>query len=70
MADGEDILYRPVLEGLLDPLALADGRASLGLVMRLNEAIDVRNENQHRRAKAEAARAKLKHRGRLPPMLR
>lgn len=59
MEDGEDILYRPVLAGRLDARALDDGSISLEGVMRLNEAIDVENENRFRAHKAAEARAKI-----------
>ncbi|MNK60452.1 hypothetical protein D3C87_795860 [compost metagenome] len=62
MEEGEDILYRPVMAGKLDVRALTDGSVSLGQIMRLNEAIDVENENQYRATKAAEARAK-----RVPP---
>lgn len=58
MEDGEDILYRPVMAGKLDVRALTDGSISLGQIMRLNEAIDVENENRHRAHLAAVARAK------------
>lgn len=52
MIEHEDVLYRPVLRGLLDPRALTDGSISLGEIALLNEAIDIQDENQHRAQKA------------------
>lgn len=60
MGDGEDILYRPVMEGRLPESALYDGSVSLARVMRLNDAIDVERENRHRAAQAAEAKAKAK----------
>jgi len=58
MMEGEDLLYRPVLRGILDPRALDDGSISLGRIMLLNEAIDVEDENKHRFAIAIAEKQK------------
>lgn len=64
MGDGEDILYRPVIEGKLDVRALTDGSISLGGVMRLNNAIDVEKENRFRAARAAEAKVKREQRRR------
>lgn len=55
MIDGEDFIYRPVTEGILDPRALEDGSIGLYGIMLLNEALDVKAENQHRARKAAEA---------------
>lgn len=64
MDGGEDALYRPVLAGVLDPRALDDGSISLYGVMLLNEALDVREENQHRAQRALRAAAEAEQRRR------
>lgn len=53
MADSEDWLFRPVFRGLLKAESLVDGSVDLEYVALLNEAIDVENENTHRRNKVE-----------------
>lgn len=60
MHDGEDLLYRPVLAGVLDAAALDDPSYSLGQIMLLNEALDVKAENEYRFNKALDERAKKK----------
>lgn len=52
MAEGEDWLMRPVLEGLCKYESLIDGTLSLFDIVRLNEALDVRDENTYRITKA------------------
>ena len=49
MADGEDWLMRPAMEGLCryESLVTVSG-LGLGDVARMNEALDVRDENQRR----------------------
>lgn len=58
MMENEDILYRPVLRGILPESALWDGSISLGRIMLLNEAIDVEEENKYRQSKALAEKAR------------
>lgn len=48
MVEGEDPLFRPVVEGMLRAESLVDGSVDLAYVMLLNEAIDVRWENERR----------------------
>lgn len=48
MSDGEDWLMRPVLEGLCKYEALVDGTLGLFDLVRMNEALDVREENTFR----------------------
>lgn len=48
MNDEEDWIMRPVLEGLCKYESLVDGTLNLADVARMNEAIDVRDENQAR----------------------
>ena len=52
MAEGEDWLMRPVLEGLCKYESLIDGTLGLEDIARMNEAIDVKNENEARYRKA------------------
>ena len=52
MEDGEDWLMRPVLEGLCKYESLFDGALGLVDFARMNAALDVRDENQARRNKA------------------
>lgn len=48
MTSGEDWLLRPVLAGLCRFESLTDGTLSLADVADLNEALDVRAENEAR----------------------
>ena len=48
MASGEDWLMRPVLEGLCSYESLINGMLDLFDVARMNEALDVRMENERR----------------------
>lgn len=48
MPDGEDWLLRPVLEGCCRYESLLDGTLDLEDVARLNDALDVRAENEAR----------------------
>lgn len=48
MADGEDWLMRPVVEGLCSYEALVDGSLGLYDLVRMNEALNVREENTYR----------------------
>lgn len=52
MPDGEDWLLRPVLEGCCRYESLLDGTLSLEDVAGLNDALDVRAENEARYIKA------------------
>jgi hypothetical protein len=48
MGSGEDWLMRPVLEGMCRYESLKDGSLELLDIARMNDAIDVRNENERR----------------------
>ena len=52
MADGEDWLMRPVGEGMCRYESLLDGTLGLEDIARMNDFIDVRDENQRRFRKA------------------
>ena len=52
MADGEDWIMRPVGEGMSRYENLIDGTLDLTDVARMNEYLDVRDENQRRYRKA------------------
>lgn len=52
MGSGEDWLMRPVLEGLCKYESLKDCALDLQDVATMNEALDVRAENQNRQRKA------------------
>lgn len=52
MASGEDWLMRPVVEGMTRYEAIHDPSLGLEDFARMNEALDVRNENEARMAKA------------------
>jgi hypothetical protein len=52
MLKGEDWLMRPVLQGLCKYESLKDGTLSLEDIARMNEALDVREENVYRIQKA------------------
>lgn len=60
MQEGEDLLYRPVLAGVMDESVIDDPRRTLGEIMLLNEALDVKAENEYRFNKALDERAKKK----------
>lgn len=53
MGDDEDWVMRPVLEGLCRYESLKDATLDLEDVAKMNEALDVRNENEHRYRKAQ-----------------
>jgi hypothetical protein len=53
MTDGEDYIYRPVLRGLVRIESLLDGTVGLLTVAKLNEALDVENENHNRMRSAQ-----------------
>lgn len=48
MADGEDWLLRPVAEGFCRYESLIDGTLDLEDIARMNDAIDVKSENELR----------------------
>lgn len=48
MIDGEDWLMRPVLEGCCHYESLINGALDLEDIDRMNEALDVREENRRR----------------------
>ena len=48
MASGEDWLMRPVLEGLCKYESLLNGTLDLVDIARMNEALDVKFENERR----------------------
>jgi hypothetical protein len=54
MASGEDWIMRPVIEGLCSYESLINGTLDLFDIARLNEAIDVRLENERRMHEAMA----------------
>jgi hypothetical protein len=53
MADEEDWLLRPVLEKLCQYESLKDGTLDLEDLAKMNDAIDVRSENERRYRKAQ-----------------
>jgi len=55
MTDGEYWVMRPVLEGMCNYESLINGAIDLVDLARMNEAIDVRNENRTRAEEALAA---------------
>lgn len=46
MAESEDWLMRPVIDGLCKYESLIDGTLDLADVAKMNEALDVRAENE------------------------
>lgn len=52
MADEEDWLMRPVLEGMCKYESLLDGTIGLVDIARMNEALEVKWENERRYRKA------------------
>ena len=48
MGSKEDWLMRPVLEGLCRYESLTDGTLDLFDIARMNDALDVRSENERR----------------------
>lgn len=52
MGDDEDWVMRPCLEGLCKYESLKDGTLDLADIARMNDALDVRNENENRYRKA------------------
>jgi hypothetical protein len=54
METGEDWLMRPVLEGLCKYESLLDGTLDLADIARMNDALNVKQENERRIAAALA----------------
>lgn len=52
MSTGEDWIMRPVLRGLCRYESLVDGHLDLFDIARMNEALDVTDENERRLAVA------------------
>lgn len=52
MPDGEDWLWRPVAEKLCSYESVKDGTLDIEDIAKMNDIIDVRNENQSRYRKA------------------
>ena len=52
MHEGEAWLLRPVMEGMCRYESLIDGTLDLEDIVIMNEAIDIRAENQYRMEKA------------------
>lgn len=53
MGNGEDWILRPVLEGMCRYESLKDGALDLEDVAKMNDALDVRAENENRYRKAQ-----------------
>ena len=53
LSEVESFLLRPVMEGLCKYESLIDGTLDLCDIMKLNDALDVRYENQHRYQEAQ-----------------
>lgn len=53
LPDGEDWVFRPVLEGLCLYESLKDGTLDLEDLAKMNEALDVKFENENRYRKAQ-----------------
>lgn len=47
MPDGEDWLYRPILEGLCKYESLKDGSIDLEDIAIMNDALDCKLDNDH-----------------------
>lgn len=52
MPEGEDYIFRPVLEGLCKYESLKDGTLNLSDIAKMNDALDVKYENEKRFRKA------------------
>ena len=48
MTSEEDLLFRPLLEGMIKYESLKNGEVDLLDVTKMNEALDVKFENQRR----------------------
>ena len=53
MVGSEDLLFRPVLRGMIKGESLLDGTVDLEFIMLMNEALDVDQENQYRAQEAQ-----------------
>lgn len=53
MPEGDDWLLRPVMKGLIKYESLKDGTLDITDIARLNDALDVRFENDQRFRDAE-----------------
>lgn len=56
MREGYDFIYRPVICGVLSGEKLSDGSVDILDIARLNEALDVKFENERRLHEAAANR--------------
>lgn len=56
MPEGDDELMRPVLRGLIKYESLKDGSLDLCDIARLNDALDIQDENNRRIAAAREGR--------------
>lgn len=56
MPSGEDWIMRPVIEGMCRYESLLDGTLDLGDIARMNDALDVKQENERRITAALAKR--------------
>jgi hypothetical protein len=52
MAEGEDWLLRPSIDGMCQYESLINGTLDLADVAKMNEALDIRAENERRYRKA------------------
>ena len=52
MQDGEDFLFRPMVKGYCTYKELIDGSLTLFDIAKMNDVIDVQNENEARMMKA------------------
>ena len=52
MSEGEDWLMRPVLRGMCSYESLKEARVDLEDIARMNAALDVEDENEARRQRA------------------
>lgn len=59
MVGGEEVLFRPVLRGMLKAESLLDGSVDLQFVMLLNEALTIEQENERRAIEAARAEAQV-----------
>lgn len=53
MADGEDWLMRPVIEGLCSYESLKDCSLDLADLAKMNDALDIKAENESRYRRAQ-----------------
>jgi hypothetical protein len=52
MGELEDYVMRPVIAGMCKYESLIDGTLDLADIARMNDALDVQNENEYRARKA------------------